>query len=171
MPNRQKFPQLFRVLDKLKIADTKTISGMGKKDETMASFVEEVKQSISRTLQQANTGLNQTAGEKTGSELDIDFKTIDPDKMNAKKLVETMKKMNDQAAAQRLRIKLLNEKIENEYGGEQIAEVEGIIEDINYYKEKIEKEKKKSLQLKSSIGSQNRLLAKEQTRVFLEGKT
>lgn len=51
MPTRDKQPQLFRVLDKMKIVETKTISGEGKRDETMASFVEDVKQSITRTLQ------------------------------------------------------------------------------------------------------------------------
>lgn len=91
--------------------------------------------------------------------------------MTAKQLTDTLKKLNDQAAMQRERIKLLAEKIDLEYGGEQIAEVEGVLEDIEYYKAKIEKEKKKTSQLKSSLGSQNRLLAKEQTRIFLEGST
>ena len=91
--------------------------------------------------------------------------------MTAKQLTDTLKKLNDQAAMQRERINLLAEKIDLEYGGEQIAEVEGVLEDIEYYKAKIEKEKKKTSQLKSSLGSQNRLLAKEQTRIFLEGST
>jgi hypothetical protein len=115
--------------------------------------------------------LTQPTEDKTISDKEIDIKNIDLTKMTAKQLTDTLKKLNDQAAMQRERIKLLAEKIDLEYGGEQIAEVEGVLEDIEYYKAKIEKEKKKTSQLKSSLGSQNRLLAKEQTRIFLEGST
>lgn len=57
MPSREHYPQLFRVLDKLKINETMTQKSEAKKDETMASFVEDVRQSVTKTLQKATFGL------------------------------------------------------------------------------------------------------------------
>lgn len=91
--------------------------------------------------------------------------------MDKQKLVETIKKMNEQTNVQRARIRVLADKIDNEYGGGQIAEFEGVLEDITYYAEKIAKQKAKTNSLKSTIDSQNRLISKEETRKFLASKS
>lgn len=100
----------------------------------------------------------------------MDMSRVDFAKMDKQKLVETIKKLNEQANVQRARIRILADKIDTEYGGGQIAEIEGVLEDINYYKEKIEKQKSKKITLKSTIDSQNRLISKEETRKFLATK-
>lgn len=86
-------------------------------------------------------------------------------------MIETAKKLEEQTNMQRARIRILGEKIEQNYDGGKIAEKDNLIQDITYYKDKIEKQKKKTIQLKTMIESQNRLLAKEETRKYLEDKT
>lgn len=101
----------------------------------------------------------------------MDTSKLDVSKMDRATLIETIKKMNEQAGVQRARIRILADRIDNEYGGGKIAELESVLEDINFYKERIQKEKTKKSNLKTTVDSQNRLISKEETRKFLASKS
>lgn len=143
----------------------------GKKDETMKSMVEDIRQEVTKTLQKVGHRLIKTDEFKLTSDQYLDTSKLDVNKMDKAKLIETIKLLNEQANVQRARVRVLADKIDSEYGGGQIAEIEGILEDISYYNEKIQKQKAKKTTLKSTIDSQNRLISKEETRKFLASKS
>lgn len=80
--------------------------------------------------------------------------------MDRVKLAEFIKGVNSQIEMQKIKVNTLKKKIEEEYEGCQIAEMDSAIQDIKYYRAKLEKEALVERQMKSAIQSQSRLIAK-----------
>lgn len=57
LPTREKFPQLYRVIDRQKINELKTGSVEGKKEETIRSLAEEIRQEVTKTLQKVSRAM------------------------------------------------------------------------------------------------------------------
>ena len=81
-----------------------------------------------------------------------------------------VKRIQDQVAIAKARIKILTDKLEHEYAGGNIAEFESAIEDKKYYEAKLTKLQLQHKQLTETVQSQQRLLAKEELKKTTLGK-
>lgn len=181
LPSREGYPQLFRVLDKKKINETRIndsmaagVTGERRKDDTIVSqAAEDVKQSLQQTLQKVGENLKQTIDPKLLEEslkpLDVSqFKDLA--KQDRRTLAELVKRIQDQVLISRARVKILLDKLEQEHAGGHIAEFESAIEDKKYYEAKLGKLQLQNKQLTETVQSQQRLLAKEELKKTSLGK-
>lgn len=165
MPTREEYSNLFRILDKIKITESKNESRIGgKKEDTMASMAEEIRNNLTRTM------LQQTGESPEGKNGGEEFSFTPPvpadyEKLEKKDLAVVFRKMLKHIEMQKQRIGLLTEKIEKKSQNGNIAEFEVILEDIKYYQSKIQRQKVIQKQTNSIIDSQKRLLAKENIKV------
>lgn len=183
LPTRDKFAQLFRVLDKRKVNETKVNDSMAatsptgdkrKDDSIVSQAAEEVKQSLQQTLQKVGEDLTQTIDPKL---LEESMKPLDVavyhdlQKMEKRTLGELVKKIQDQVHIAKTRLKILTDKLEQQYSGGNIAEFESAIEDKKYYEGKLAKLKLQNKQLVETVKSQQRLLNKEELKKTTLGRS
>lgn len=154
---RDIYPHLFRVLDKIKVAESKQESIIGlKKEETIASMAEEVRHNLTKSMQQTADLKNTGEGKQPEEPSLLDLTGVDLSKYDKKAQTELFKKMVKQIEVQKLRIETLKKSEPN-----SIAEMQAILEDLNFYDGKLKRQQQLIKQTKGVIDSQARLLAKD----------
>ena len=160
---REAYPHLYRTLDKIKISESKQESVVGlKKEETLASMAEEIRQNLTKTMQQQPPADPKAAGESKPQEEPslMDLTGADLGKFDRKGQTELFRKMVKQIELQKLRIETLRKSEPN-----SIAEVQAILEDAKFYEGKLKRQQQVNRQTRGVIDSQARLLAKDGSKL------